>query len=451
MLPAGIDGPCPGFDRGGRGSRGSGDPEPAAGDRGGKSGEDQNDDRRDRATVQPSRRRKRRDDPHRGARKLLDALDRPCAGDAGRPRSGPRRHRPARPLPEALTDRDAGGPQPDRQQPPVDQDRRKRSSRDEGRNRPWQGETRDRHTGIPGRGTGPADAGDRNDDEAAGQERRTARPARQIGDATGAEAAVDRDDPRCERAPRDDEDQQPGPCRRPDRGIEDRKREDDEPRIGDDRVADDMLEIVLDPGREQPEDNARRADGDDHCPLGREWYQERGDRPIDPQEGDRGERGRTPGHEEGQGDAGCRIRDAGGPQVERNRAEPDRHGRRDREVRDPEQPRSRDKPAERSGEPCDRDDREGRGDRQRTELPCADIRGRRSRADRCGDENPDQTARRGRDDGDARIDRGKREDRGREPQDDHPRHVRLMERGHVDEDETHPDDGAEDREQPQPL
>src|SRR4029079_16896633 len=87
---------------------------------------------------------------------------------------------------------------------------------------------------------------------------------------------------------------------------------------------DDVLEIVLDPRRQEPEEDAHGADGGDQAAFDVERKDERGDRLVDPDEGDGGERGRSPGHEQRQGNARRGVRDAGGPEVERDRPEPGR-------------------------------------------------------------------------------------------------------------------------------
>src|SRR5207249_9479531 len=143
--------------------------------------------------------------------------------------------------------------------------------------------------------------------------------------------AMDRDDPRRDRAAADDEDEEPNPARLPDRWIQAGEAEDDEPGIGRDRVADDVLEIILDPRRDDPEHDPDDTDRRDQRALVPERQRKGRDRLVDPDERNRRERSGPPDHEERQGDAWCRVGDPGRPEVERNRPEPARDSDRERE------------------------------------------------------------------------------------------------------------------------
>ena len=84
-----------------------------------------------------------------------------------------------------------------------------------------------------------------------------------------------------------------------------------------------------------------RGDGDreDDGPLVVHLDQQRGDRVVGPGQRDDGERRGAPGGHDREGRLGHGVGQPRGPDVERDRAEPDRDGERERQVCQPEDDR----------------------------------------------------------------------------------------------------------------
>ena len=99
-------------------------------------------------------------------------------------------------------------------------------------------------------------------------------PAPQLCDPARPERPAHRDRPGREGTANHDEDEDPRPGRLPCVGAQRGQPEDRDAGVGDDRVADDVLEVVLDERRERPEEHARGPDRHDHGSLDRQRQQE---------------------------------------------------------------------------------------------------------------------------------------------------------------------------------
>ena len=213
---------------------------------------------------------------------------------------------------------------------------------------------------------------------------RIAQPRRSGSRLVPNDSADDRG-PGRERAPGHDEGEDPGPAGRPGGRVEGREGEHDHARVADDRVPDDVLEVVLDPGRERGQDDRGGRDGDDDRALrrrrrpgvARSTRRPRRWPTMASEAGPEGEEDRQPGLRDGVG----QPRD---DDVERDDAEPDRHGEREREVGEPEHDRLGDEVLQVAPDPGRRGDRHRAGDHHRPQVPQADPgpdpRARRARS-----------------------------------------------------------------------
>ena len=184
-----------------------------------------------------------------------------CAAATVGPRSRPVGVRRGRQASTGSAD-PVGSRQADREQPPV-VDERQRASR-AGPASPGAASSARLDERRSARRTPPAPGTRRwrrhDQEERHGEERRATRPAAQVGHPAREEAGPDRRPPRprrrCARRRRQGSTVRAGgPGRRIERG----EGEDDDPGVADDRVAEDVLEVVLDERRDARPGRSRRA------------------------------------------------------------------------------------------------------------------------------------------------------------------------------------------------
>ena len=203
----------------------------------------------------------------------LSASNRPAASErdaatpthdatlGGRAGRGHRQH--PRPIVGDGRDLGRGVREADREQPSVVQDRQEDRQQDDALERAVEGEGDDLRPRVEREEPRPAHAGHADRDQGQDEERRPERPAAELADPARPVASPDRDRPGRERRADREQHEDPGPARGPDRRVEDREREDDDAGVLDGGVADDVLEVLLDPRRDRPEHDAGDADGED--------------------------------------------------------------------------------------------------------------------------------------------------------------------------------------------
>ncbi len=300
--------------------------------------------------------------------------------------------------------------------------------------------------GLEAGQAGQTDAAERDEDEREGQQRRPDRPAPQVADPSGEEGRPRGCGPRGEGAPRDDEDEDPGPCRCPGRGVERRKTEQHDPCVADDRVAHDVLDIVLDPGGQRGQHDRGDRHGQDDRPRPADVDQQGRDRRIDPGQGDDREGRGGPARDERQLRLGDRIGQPGRPGMERDRPEPDGDGQGEGQVRQPEDRGLGSQRGQVAPDPGGRGDRHRARDDRRPEHPHAD-RGAGSAARRHqGQQGGHGTAGRRGEHREPRIRNGQRDGaRGQDPE-AHGCGVAARAGSRPDHGEAQRDDGAEEQE-----
>ena len=196
-----------------------------------------------------------------------------------RPRPGPAARRPRSPC-ASVRGRSSGTAatsgvaceNPIASEPPVVQEGQEHGDQDEPLDRARRGPgvmtvARESKASRPGQPTLATRRSPRGRTE---EQRRPAGPATQLADPPRPVAGAHGDRPGREGGPDRQEDEDPGPARRPDRRVEDGEGEDDDPGVLDRGVADDVLEVLLDPRRDRAEDEAGDADGHDDEVLDRQ-------------------------------------------------------------------------------------------------------------------------------------------------------------------------------------
>ncbi len=308
----------------------------------------------------------------------------------------------------------------------------------------------DELTACLGRGeTGQTDAGQHDERQHPGQDRRPDGPASQIRDAARPERGPCRGGPRREGAAGHDESQDPRTGRCPGGGVERGDREQHDTGVADDRVADDVLDVVLDPGRQGREQDRGDGHGQDHEPDRGEVERQRRDRGVRPGECDDRQGRGAEGGDQRQRRLGHGVREPGRPGMERDRPEPDRHGQGEREIRQAEHDGLRGKLAQVASDPGRRRDRHRARDGGGAQDPRPDRRARTTAERREGDERAERATGRRRDDRDARIRDGQREGRAREDAERHGRRVALVAGGLADDGQQQPHDRTEHEEEAQ--
>ena len=234
-------------------------------------------------------------------------------------------------------------------------------------------------------------------------------------------------------------------------GIERGDRQQDDARVADDRVPDDVLQVVLDPGRERGQDDRGDTDREDDGPLVVHLDEERGDRVVRPGQRDDGERRGPPGGHDREGRLGHGVGQPGGPDVERDRAEPDRDGQREGQVCQSEDDRLRRQLAQVPADPCGRGDGHRPGDDERAQGPDADGGTDPAAGRREGQEDTAEAAGGGGQHRDARIGQRQGQAAPTERAQHHGRGVSTRAGGEPDDRERQPDERPEDQEEPDVL
>ena len=219
------------------------------------------------------------------------------------------------------------------------------------------------------------DRGDDDHHERDGEQRRPPDPAAQVGDPAGPEPRADPGDPGRERAARHDEDEDPGPGRRPGLRVERREREHDDAGVAHDRVAEDVLEVVLDEGGDGREDDRRDRDAErrTRAPSSRSTRSGVTDASVQARATTASEARRHRGQDR-QGGLRDDVGQAGRPEMERDGPEAHRDRHREGEVGEPEDDRLGGELAEVAPEPGRRGDGQRPGDDDRARLADADRR-----------------------------------------------------------------------------